>query len=101
MNVSEFLRILAGAGSQGGDALPVEMIYLEAQSRWNNDSIQVDGHSHRNQQPRFDVERSIDGNTWETIGVVPGHDNSTVQQDYAYNDLDVAPGVRFYYRLNR
>jgi hypothetical protein len=100
MNVTEFSEFWLG-GSQDIEALPVEMIYLEAEAL-NNDSIQVrwaTATEINNQE--FDIERSTDGNTWTTIGVVPGHGNSTVQNNYSYNDLNVAPGVRYYYRLKQ
>ena len=100
MNVTEFSEFWLG-GSQDGYALPVEMIYLEAEAM-NNDSIQVRWATASEINNReFDVERSTDGNTWATIAVVAGHGNSTVENDYVYNDLNVVPEVRYYYRLKQ
>ena len=100
MNVTEFSEFWLG-GSQDGYALPVEMIYLEAEAM-NNDSIQVRWATQTEINNRqFEVERSTDGNSWTMIGVVAGHGNSTVENDYVYNDLNVIPNVRYYYRLKQ
>ena len=88
-------------GSGTGSALPVTMIYLEAvpvnntyiQVRWATATeINNDG---------FNVERSTDGQNWTQIGFVDGHDNSTVQNNYTYDDRQVAAGIRYYYRLKQ
>ena len=100
MNVTEFSEFWLG-GSQDGFALPVEMIYLEAEAM-NNDSIQVRWATATEINNReFNVERSTDGNNWTTIGIVGGHGNSTVDNYYVYNDLNVVPEVRYYYRLKQ
>lgn len=100
LNVTEFSEFWA-SGSFHASALPVEMIYLEAnaidnsyiQLKWAT-AIEINNKG-------FQVERSLDGQTWNTIGWVDGHDNSTVQQNYTYNDMDVTGGVRYYYRLKQ
>ena len=100
LNVTEFSEFWLG-GSQSIEALPVSMIYLEAEAM-NNDSIQVRWATASEVNNReFDVERSTDGNTWTIIGLVPGHGNSTQENVYAYNDLNVVPGIRYYYRLKQ
>lgn len=100
LNVTEFSEFWA-SGSFHASALPVEMIYLEAnaidnsyiQLKWAT-AIEINNKG-------FQVERSLDGQTWNTIGWVDGYDNSTVQQNYTYNDMDVTGGVRYYYRLKQ
>jgi len=100
MDVKEFSEFWLG-GSQDIQALPVEMVYLEAEAM-NNDSIQVRWATQTEINNReFDVERSTDGNTWTTINVTPGQGNSVTEVSYAYNDLDVVPGVVYYYRLKQ
>jgi hypothetical protein len=100
LSVSELSEFWIHGSAQNG-ALPVTMIYLEAnpinniyiQVRWATATeINNDG---------FKVERSVDGQTWTQIGWVEGHDNSTVRNDYSYDDRDVTPGVRYYYRLKQ
>jgi len=100
MNVKEFSEFWLG-GSQSIEALPIQMIYLEAEAM-NNDSIQLrwaTASEINNQQ--FNIERSVDGATWSVIGVTPGHGNSVVEQYYVYNDPNVVPGTRYYYRLKQ
>ena len=45
----------------------------------------------------FEVERSMDGSTFEHIGTVPAAGNSLQTIDYAFFDDD--PGALTYYRL--
>lgn len=100
MTVSEFSEFWLH-GSQQGQALPIQMIYLQADPVDNSfikvswaTAIEIDNDG-------FDVERSTDGQNWTILGFVDGHDNSTVQQNYYYNDLNVTPGVIYYYRLRQ
>ncbi len=100
LTVTEFSEFWLN-GSYHAQALPVEMIFLEANAIDNSyiqltwaTAIEVNNKG-------FQVERSLDGQTWSTIGWVDGHDNSTVQQNYSYNDMDVTPNVRYYYRLKQ
>ena len=100
MNVKEFSEFWLG-GSQSIEALPVQMVYLEAEAM-NNDSIQVRWATETEiNNKEFAVERSTDGETWTVINTMPGHNNSLMQVDYAYNDLSVEPGVTYYYRLKQ
>jgi hypothetical protein len=98
--VTEFSEMwLHGSGS--GSALPVEMIYFEANAidneyiglKWAT-LLEINNSG-------FQVERSTDGNTWTTIGWVDGHNNTTTEQDYTYDDKTVAAGIRYYYRLKQ
>jgi hypothetical protein len=51
----------------------------------------------------FGIERSIDGETWQTISQVAGHGNSKVMQNYTYIDnlIGIIPAGIFYYRLKQ
>ena len=81
--------------------MPVQMIYLEAEAM-SNDSIQVRwGTASEINNREFDVERSTDGNTWTMVNVTPGHDNSSIDQFYTFNDLNVTQGIVYYYRLKQ
>jgi uncharacterized delta-60 repeat protein len=46
----------------------------------------------------FDVERSLDGNTFSTIGSVKAVGNSTEVENYSFTDVHPAPSLS-YYRL--
>ncbi len=48
----------------------------------------------------FEVQRSIDGVTFETIGIVNGHGNSTTPQQYTFTDTSYYTGIN-YYRLRQ
>jgi hypothetical protein len=100
LNVREFSELWLH-GSSSGAALPVEMLYLEANAV-DNSYIEVKWATLIEiNNAGFQVERSPDGKAWTAIGWVDGHDNTTVQQTYKYNDHDVIPGVRYYYRLKQ
>ncbi len=88
-------------GSQQSQALPVQMIYLQADAINNSfirltwaTATEINNHG-------FEVERSTDGQTWNNIGWVDGHNNSTVQNNYSFDDLNVTAGVIYYYRLKQ
>ena len=48
---------------------------------------------------RFDIERSIDGDTYEVIASVPGKGNSILLTNYLYTDKNLFPVA--YYRLKQ
>lgn len=48
----------------------------------------------------FAIERSVDGDRWEELGRVPGHQNSTVIQRYEWYDENPLQGIA-YYRLKQ
>ena len=92
-------KLHGNGGVNGANGLPVEMIYFEANAI-NNAFIQLTWATALEvNNDGFYVERSVDGQNWTQLDFVNGHDNTTVQQDYSYNDMDVVPGVRYYYRL--
>lgn len=49
---------------------------------------------------RFDIEKSVDGETFSKIGEVPGHGSTTVPQSYIYRDPVDEIGL-YYYRLKQ
>ncbi len=48
----------------------------------------------------FDIERSSDGRSWQTLALVPGHGTTQEEQSYAYTDERPQPGEN-YYRLKQ
>jgi hypothetical protein len=79
--------------------LPVEIIYLRADAI-DNQFIRVNWAtaSERNSK-EFQVERSTNGRTFSYVNKVAAVGNSTSQQDYGFDDLDVLPNVTYYYRV--
>ena len=100
MSVTEFSEFwLHGSGQSM--PLPVQMIFLEA-NPINNAFIQLTWATALEiNNDGFQVERSVDGQTWAQIGFVNGHDNATTQNDYSYNDMNVTAGIVYYYRLKQ
>ncbi len=100
MNVDRFSEFWM-YGSKQAQALPVEMIYFEAnaidnsyiQLKWAT-ALEINNHG-------FWIERSVDGVNFTQIAWVDGHNNTTIQQNYSYNDINVNNGVRYYYRLQQ
>ena len=100
MDVTEFSEFWLH-GTSHIEPLPVEMIYLEA-NVINNAYIQVKwATAIEVNNDGFQVERSVDGQTWAQIGWVNGHDNSTVQNTYTFDDVNVVANVVYYYRLKQ
>jgi hypothetical protein len=88
-------------GSSHGEALPVQMIFFQADAI-NNSYIRLTWATAIEVNNKgFDVERSIDGQTWTKVSFVEGHNNATTQNNYSYNDMDVTAGVVYYYRLKQ
>ncbi len=88
-------------GSSHGEALPVQMIFFQADAI-NNSYIRLTWATAIEVNNKgFDVERSIDGQTWTKVSFVEGHNNATTQNNYSYNDMDVTAGIVYYYRLKQ
>jgi hypothetical protein len=86
--------------SEADDALPVKLIYITAAPAvqailvsWAT-ALEINNNG-------FELQRSNDGVNFTRIGWVDGHDNSTVQQTYSYNDANVVAGTVYYYRLKQ
>jgi len=100
LSVTEFSEFWLH-GTSNATPLPVEMLYLEAEAiknekiqlRWAT-AVEVNNSG-------FQVERTTDGQTWVPIGWVDGNNNTTSETQYEYNDVNVAPNVRYYYRLKQ
>ncbi len=84
----------------GGNALPVKLISMEAAAvksaidvEWVT-ATEIDNKG-------FEVERSIDGKSFEKIGWVDGNGSTTEKIAYKFQDKEVKPNVIYYYRLNQ
>lgn len=83
-------------------ALPVTLVSFNANYENNQVNLNWSTASEINNH-YFNIERSIDGQTWQTIGRVEGHGNSLVTQNYfAVDNLaGVIPTGDIYYRLQQ
>ena len=100
----------AGAAGQTGQSiaggclpLPVELVSFSARVANNAVQLRWKTATEKNNYG-FEIERSSEGNSWETINFVPGHGTSNIPWNYDYSD--VLPAASFasgslYYRLKQ
>ncbi|MBS1617183.1 MAG: T9SS type A sorting domain-containing protein, partial [Bacteroidetes bacterium] len=87
--------------SPTGVALPVQLMYLTA-TAVDNSYLRLDWATASEINNRgFEIQRSTDGISYETIGWVDGHGNSNTKIDYSYDDKTVIPNSIYYYRLRQ
>jgi Secretion system C-terminal sorting domain len=83
----------------GGTLLPVQFSFFKARLVQKNVKLEWRTEMELNNES-FTVERSRDGNSWETIGVVKGHGSTLAASDYQYTDF--SPGTIIqYYRIRQ
>jgi hypothetical protein len=83
-------------------ALPVQLIYFDAVNNNNNAALTWATASEVN-NAYFEIDRSTNGITFDSIGQVAGHGNSEVTINYAYSDPDISVYNTpvLYYRLKQ
>ncbi|MEJ8758528.1 T9SS type A sorting domain-containing protein [Pontibacter sp. H259] len=79
--------------------LPVELTSFEGIATESGISLEWETASEINNS-HFDVERSGDGTTFESIGRIRGHGSTSVTSNYSLTDKDPKKGVN-YYRLKQ
>jgi hypothetical protein len=85
--------------SEGGSALPVEMISFSAACKENTVKL-VWKTASENNSLFYDVEKSRDGEYWSVIEQVPAAGNSTETLEYTVTDIEQSDET-VYYRLNQ
>lgn len=85
--------------SSGGTALPIELLNFDAAEAGQNVQLDWSTGSER-QNDYFTIERSQDGENFETVGTVKGAGNSSKQLNYSYTDYTPMAGIS-YYRLTQ
>ncbi len=83
--------------------LPVELTYFEA-SRYNDNSATLEWETASELDfSHFEIERSMDGRTWNNISKVQGQALNTLGAEYSYLDMNIplprATASTVYYRL--
>ena len=87
-----------GVGSPGS-ILPVELISFEGEL--NGEVVDLSWvTANETNNSLFEVQRSADGTSFETIGEVAGNGTTTQVSEYAFTDIDPLEGVS-YYRLKQ
>ncbi|MFY0673370.1 MAG: hypothetical protein JXQ87_08190 [Bacteroidia bacterium] len=95
-----------GVGS-AGSALPVEFTYFYAKWQTEGESVILDWQTAMEENnSHFEIERSIDGQTWEQIGTVAGQGSTFDISDYQFidNGLPITNNsslITIYYRLKQ
>ncbi len=86
---------------QSNVQLPIELLYFNAEPEGDFVNCKWETASETNNE-YFDVERSLDGNTFDFLGKVSGygHGTSTENRSYSLIDRDACKDVR-YYRLKQ
>lgn len=80
--------------------LPVELLHVNAMCSGEAVEVQWATGSERNSS-HFEVERSTDTGTWETIGRVEAANSSVQRLDYSYHDAAPPHTATLYYRLRQ
>jgi hypothetical protein len=80
-------------------SLPVQLVRFAARMVNANAQLNWTTASEQNNS-RFEIERSLDGANFTTIGTVAGRGNSAITTEYAYTDMNTPEGT-LYYRLRQ
>lgn len=76
--------------------LPVSLINFTAKAE-NNEKVKISWTTtYERNNSHFEVQRSKDGITYNTIAIVPGNNNSNTLHDYSLYDNQPHKGVSFY-----
>jgi len=87
------------SGPPNTSPLPVTMLEFSGSANGNYNMLNWSTASEINNSG-FEVQRSVDGNEFASIGFVAGAGNSTSVNEYSFKDTDVGNGV-LYYRLKQ
>ncbi len=85
-NINSFSSFYFGNQAIG---LPVDLVYFRGYLQNNSSLLQWETNQENNTS-HFDVERSVDGRSFEKIGVVNANGFSNVARQYSFTDNDVA-----------
>jgi hypothetical protein len=82
-----------------GTALP--LFWLSANAVFENGQVNISWKTtHEQHTSHFEVERSIDGASYNNIGQISSA-NSAGEHQYAFADKGVQPGYTYYYRIRQ
>ncbi|WP_156152567.1 T9SS type A sorting domain-containing protein [Flammeovirga sp. OC4] len=91
-------KYLAIAATDESTDLPVELISFDAIAEVSKVKLEWSTASEVNNDG-FEVQRSIDGENWSSIGRIEGAGNSSVRLDYLFIDDNPVMNQMSYYRL--
>lgn len=79
--------------------LPIELIYFDAVMNYNKVDLTWSTASELNNS-YFEVQRSVNGKSWQAVGIVAGNGTSVNINKYTYSDISPLNGTS-YYRLKQ
>ena len=79
-----------GGGGASGSALPVDLIHFDVHATANHHADLHWATASEINNSHFEIERSYDGKTFESVGEVAGNGNSQHQIAYSYLDEDIS-----------
>ena len=98
-SITCYNEILILGGSGCGASLPVELLSFKAIQNKKAVELQWQTATEINND-YFEVERSVNGKDFESIGIVEGNGNSTEINNYQFTDSEIMNGD-YYYRLKQ
>ena len=98
-NVSSFSPFAFGSMSNMVNALPVELVSFTGTLRISSVLLNWQTASELNND-YFEVQKSIDGNSFQAIGRVKGTGTSSLGETYSFADYEPIEGIQ-YYRLKQ
>ncbi|MCP4125113.1 MAG: T9SS type A sorting domain-containing protein [Bacteroidetes bacterium] len=100
-NQNSFSRFRLYGAPDDQTILPAELVQLTA-TPVDNRFIRVDWQTASEvNNDGFELQRSTDGVSFETIGWIEGHGTTADPHDYSYDDAAVNKGIVYYYRLRQ
>ena len=84
----------------GTAPLPVDLVSFAGKSG-NNEVVLNWVTAWEKQNEGFDIQKSTNGRSFESIGFVAGNTTTQVQSVYEFRDANVVPDMLYYYRLRQ
>lgn len=94
-NFTSFSPITLATTNDALNPLPVDLVSFEANLA-NEEVVLTWQTASELNNDRFEIERSLDGETFEYIGVVAGNGTQNIVADYQFVDQSPTRGVSFY-----
>ena len=81
-------------------ALPVELSSFRVRNK-KNIAVLTWQTATESENAGFELQRGMDGVTFESVAFIEGNGTSATTRDYAYDDKDLRSGQLYYYRLKQ
>lgn len=82
------------------DVIPVELVVFTATVNEGQVYLEWSTATELNNYG-WEIERSLNLNSWHKIGFVKGKGNSTLTQNYSFTDYNLSGASKYYYRLKQ